>query len=631
MGESVHEERKTIEPAKTQTSKQESRNHSTSPFESGHGKAAVLDGKHVGDGGFGRRLLGASADAADEHAGEWGEIATPVAPALDTLEGGIREQHQFVEEMSTTDWYFTDPGWQAEAKEYAKSWATANMTALMRYEGEQSAACFAYNSWVPLANASHRAMAEVVEAASILGFDPSTTQDAAAFAKALEDALAAADQLVSAQLLGTGKPVSWADRDDDASEHSFARPDLLGVELGPQLLEIQQAYSAVQTAYGEVYAGLLDARQERMNSGAAAASAEIAKIDSTITFWRDMASFCFEGGHYAADLARGRPGEVLDQRHGGNTREGKLAAHEAMNHAYAAERDPSNYGAHLDAHAKAHKYETYHDTWGPGAEKEEHAGGKVGETTGANGGEQGHVLPPLSISEIISTGLEAWFYEKREGLEAKLAGFASEGGAAKAALTYHRAETAKTSLDEALKTLAQKKDALGGHDLAQRQQDYVNMGHELDRYAVEHSSKLRAQGAGALVPRSGHELHATTMAVLAKVEQYRALSTLALGSFDYDSFVARAHSQQFERERVVAPPETAAFRWDKTNRTPPTLPVLSAAEARLYTHIGLGYQRVKRLDTHWGQRLAGVIDRARLLMAKLSGAAGAAQGVGRTF
>jgi hypothetical protein len=111
----------------------------------------------------------------------------------------------------------------------------------------------------------------------------------------------------------------------------------------------------------------------------------------------------------------------------------------------------------------------------------------------------------------------------------------------------------------------------------------------------------------------------TVMAVMGKIEQYRALSTLALGSFGYDAFIDAARTQQLERARVKRPVESADRNPGAAYDSPPAVALMTAEEAQVYQQIGGSYLRVSQQDAHWQVRLAQVTPRFDVLMKKLTG------------
>lgn len=97
-------------------------------------------------------------------------------------------------------------------------------------------------------------------------------------------------------------------------------------------------------------------------------------------------------------------------------------------------------------------------------------------------------------------------------------------------------------------------------NLRDRQQEYVKLGHDLDAYAVKHKRELGSAKKAALVPSPGRELYATTLACMAKIDQYRAISKLALDMFPFNAFVGSIKAMEAERTGVARPPgEREAF------------------------------------------------------------------------
>jgi hypothetical protein len=106
---------------------------------------------------------------------------------------------------------------------------------------------------------------------------------------------------------------------------------------------------------------------------------------------------------------------------------------------------------------------------------------------------------------------------------------------------------------------------------------------------------------------------------MGKVEQYRTLSKLALGTFDYDAFSSVAKHQQLERAGVTRPTESAARDPNLAYRRPPEVRPMSPEELAVYQQIGGSYLMVSQQDAHWQVRLAGVVPRFDNLMKRLAG------------
>lgn len=107
-------------------------------------------------------------------------------------------------------------------------------------------------------------MAEMVETARLMGFDPSKDKDSAGFIEALEASLDMATGLVDAKVLGDGKKTSWSNRSDDPAARSQAQPQLGGAELGADVQSLGDAYRTLRDSYLDVYRSL--ARSRRSSS-----------------------------------------------------------------------------------------------------------------------------------------------------------------------------------------------------------------------------------------------------------------------------------------------------------------------------------------------------------------------------
>ncbi len=154
----------------------------------------------------------------------------------------------------------------------------------------------------------------------------------------------------------------------------------------------------------------------------------------------------------------------------------------------------------------------------------------------------GASVPDLSVAGLFEFGARMANQKNLELLAQKLAGINATLTASKVALRMVASDQKLTAIRTARETYQTATAALQDGGTAERGQAVVELGHQLDAYAVEHAGELRAHGGAALVPGSGKELFATAMACMAKVAQFRAMSRLALGAFPFDQLgVAAAH------------------------------------------------------------------------------------------
>jgi hypothetical protein len=603
------------------------------PFGGGHGERATISGKRVGEGGFGARLLWSSAGAAQSHAGEWGKIATPVEPAREVLDRGYQQQLGFIEQHQNES---GDPEWVKAEKAYSNAWATENLETISRYKLDQGGWAQAHNDWVPVANQAHAAQAELVESAKLMGYDTSKDKDSAAFIMGIESALDMANQLVDAKVLARGQ--SWSTHQDDARTKSEARPALRGEPVTPHLDSATHAYNDLQSAHLGVSRALLTDRKIALEAAEGKVTAEIREINEVIEFWGGLAEFSMSAPKHvkkAEKLAKKIEKHQGQDGHRHANKELKKAEDKARE----AERDPSDYEADIDSHAHLDNYEQHYDTWGKGGKEDEKAGrstrdpGDV-EVRGTEPEEIPEVpeaAPELSLGGFIKMGLTALNRRKLDELQRRLAVI----GAQKSETTHtiHMAETrqAMQIFSNALSKFEDEAKKLDDASMRRRERQFVDFGHELDAYAVEHRDGLQKQHAGHLVPGQGREIYATAMACMAKIEKYRSTSSLALGMFKFNDFVSAIRVEAQERSGHAEPPESAGRRGGKSIPAPPSPPPMSKGEEDVYMHIGNEYLSVLQIDQHWSVRLEGIAARFRALMKKIDGSAGDPRESGSAF
>ncbi len=591
------------------------------PFAGGSGTPAKLEGatpgqqRTLGQGGFGARLLGAAAKAARD--GDWGTLAHPVTLVDRALNQASVEQQAFIEKNSQSDWEglgSADPAWLARDKQRAIAWATANMATIERYLFTHYRWCEAYNSWVPMANAAHRSMAELAEAAMLMGFKGSSERDMAKFVLGLEVSLDQALALVNARVLGPANKQSWSTRGDDTKAHAEARPVLEGEAITGKLTHAKEMYQALLLAHMGVYEGLLEDKRQVLKGDRARTAGAIAEINETIQFWAGLGGFVDTAIGHAAPLATGETAAKID---GALVNEGRAHGRDALDQAGEAVAHPGDRGARVDVRMHVADYEEHHDTWGPG-------GAKAAAEAGVEA--QAHApsisIPDLSIAGLFEFGARVANQKNVNLLQQKLAGINANLSASKVALGMAQSQQRLTKFQRARETYQTATGALQAGGTAARGQAVVELGYQLDAYAVEHGGELRAHGGAALVPGPGKELFATAMACMAKVAQFRAMSRLALGAFPFDQLSDAAAQMNAERSGKAPIQESAGM---SAHRQPPRVPGMTADETQMYQQMAGTYLRVAELDASWGLRLDGVEQRFRTLMVKATGinAAGA--------
>jgi hypothetical protein len=616
------------------------------PYGGGHGEKATISGKKVGEGGFGARLLWNSAGAAQAHADQWGQIATPVAPTNEALDRGYQEQSNFIEHHQKKS---GDPEWVVKEKAYSNAWAVENMETISRYKMNHVGSAQAYNDWVPVANQSHMAQAEIVESAKLMGYDTSKDKDSAAFVMGIEGALDMANQLVDAKVLNNNKQ-SWSTHQDDARAKSSAQPALHGDPITAKFDSVTHAYNDLQVAHLGVAQALLSDRKIALTAAEGKVSAEIAAIDNTIAFWSEMGdvqatvrTYAGKSEKYAKKVEQ-HQGDVVGATFGGKAQGGDRHAKKELEHAqdkaHKAERDPTDYRSHIDSHAHHDNYETHHDTWGPGGKDKV----KEGRHTQDPGDIQvpgtdkedpielpEQPAPPTSIGGVLKIGLTLLYHGKLDKLRAKLAVIGSQK--TEADHTIHMAETlhATKTFENALKKFEDEAKKIEDSSMQRRERQFADFGHDLDAYAVEHQDGLKKQQASHLVPGPGREIYATALAVVAKIEKYRSTSKLALGMFKFNDFVTGVNVEGQERSGHARPTESAARKGGKSIPPPPDLPPMSKSEEDVYHAISGGYLNVLQRDQNWSIRLEGIVARFHALMKKIDGSAGDPRDDGSAF
>lgn len=616
------------------------------PFGGGHGKQYKVYGKHAGEGGFGARLLDGSAAVAAVKAKAWGTVADVVTPQMATLDAAMKEQLAFIEEHSSNG----DPAWVQEQKALSQAIGGANLSAIERYRADQITSVTGFNSWVPLANQSHRAMAEMVEAAGLLGFDTSKDLDSAAFVSGLEQALDMAMTVADAPLLGKDGTTSLSHRADDHTANAATIPQLQGSEVNPTLNTIAFAYRELEEAHAGVYAGLLEDRADILASQIDAKEAQMAEIMALIEFWGGLGNFVQAAARAPGKLAT--TAEKVEAKHANGDRYAKRELGAAKTKAEKHERDQSDYDAHLESHVHEDNWRSHYDTWGKGGEEKVKQGKEMRDEGDIVVAGSGPSAPPVAIPQPppeFSLGgfvkMAVGFLErgKLDELKKKIERLTHEKTAVLGEMKLLKTRAAAKRLENAQKKFEGESKKIEAEQIRKREQDMVTLGSSLDAYAGEHRGALVKQNKSAVVPKDHHEIYATAFAVLAKIEKFKAISTLALATFPYNSFVATATKDARERARQIPVPEAEAKKQAPQTDSKaepqmrhvtypaPDLPPLGEEEAHLVQQIAGSYLVVLEHDTTWSVRLAGVSSKLAKLMAKLSGQGGAPGAVGRGF
>jgi hypothetical protein len=570
------------------------------PFAGGHGvKAKIEDGKSEGQGGFGLRLLGASADQAQAKSGEWGSMAVPVVPSTEKLDTGMDEQACFVREHQASKGHIMSlgddmPVVQRE-KEYANNWAAMNMQSIDRYKYEQYRFTGAYTSWMPMANASHTAMAELVECAQLMGFDGSKDKDAAGFVSGIEKALDMANDLVHAKTLGKNQSTSYAKRGDDATARPKVRPTLAGEQLTPKLSGIKSAYREIQAASNGVYLALLDDRKDALIAAKGEVTDEIEGINSVIEFWSGMGEKSQGAYQKSKNVADGSTAAKFDKPNNGDQEAGKH---------YDAAGKLALKGDDLASQSHAEKYLDHHESWGGGGE------GVEVESGG---------MPELSAGGLIKAGLTMLNQHKLDELTHKLKALDSQAKSTTHTATMVKTKMAYTAALNAKDKFTAEMKKLGEQSVRDREQDMVQLGADLEEYASTYRPQLETLHQSHLAHGADMGTYSTMMACVAKVEKFRAVSRVATETFPFNDLVHTYRGMHNERNGRVRPKESAQFKRADAGHAPPEVPAMEGAEDEVYLQMTGTYQQVLTQDVHWGIRLAGVSSRFEKLMKAIAG------------
>ena len=598
-------------------------------FSAARGGGQTLGGSRRGQAGYGAQLLGASADAARADA-DWGALARPVVAPLATLDHAIEAQNDAVQRFTASidgGFFSRDPEHIKTRKQHSADWAAANATGLERHKMEMSVWCSRYNAWVPLANLSHRARAELVEAAGLLGFGGDQGAD---FVKALEVGLDRAIDLLHSKAMGKHQDTSW---DEHVGHHDRGvgpEPRLHGAPMGPQLARVKDAYNELQASYYAIYNQLLEVQKRILQSKAASVHAKIADINQTIAFWTNMASGVASHAGQAKSLATGKTGAALEAKYDavGRHGRGRLSAAGRMAEKNPKEPEPgrepkpgdASYQPSDDALAMK-DFEDYQDTWAAG-------GADASPEASVTGG--GASFPSLSVGGVVNGALSVLAADKLSKLESQLTRLQHEIGSKSEVQALMQTKEARKQFKTAQKKLAEALAGLKQGGLEDRQADMVDLGDSLDLYAYEHRAGLAKHGKADLVAADGREMFTTLMAVMAKVEQYRSLSAMATGTFDYDECVATFDALVAERtNREVR--EAAGRTIAQGYKYPPQIPALSGAERGALNQITGTYLTALKFDERWRVRLGGVEQRMRVLLKKLRGLHGTKHAAGGGF
>lgn len=312
----------------------------------------------------------------------------------------------------------------------------------------------------------------------------------------------------------------------------------------------------------------------------------MAEINNVISFWVGLASFT---GSAISNVNAGiRVEHKLSKAHGAGKYRGERFRKDAEKAAVNAAKNPDDIDAEINAQDKFEDFSNHDDYWGSGKASIAANAPQAPEVPGPE------ELPSLSLTGIVSFGMKLWAKDNLEELQHKIVALQGMSGGLLATIDLSETLAAKARYASAGNAFEARMKTLGGRSLGLRQQDFLDTGAALDAYALEHREALGAHGDGALAATGGHEIYSTMMAVMGKVEQYRTLSALARGTFDYDECARVARTQQLERANVKRPPETANRDPGRAYNRPPPVRPMSDEELAVYQQMTGTYLMVSQ-------------------------------------
>jgi hypothetical protein len=576
-------------------------------LDGGSNKATDIADKHAGDAGYAAKLGKAGTQHAQEAMakGDYGVIAPTVEPYTLRLDEGIVEQGQWIETKekekedskytpSTARDFFTlgltqtgkDPDWVTKEKENSVTRAGAQMQMLERHMFEQDLWVNSYNSWAPVANEAHSARADLIESAALMGFDLGKTGDMVKFVEGIEHGLDNATSVVDAKVLGAGE-ASWSDRQAYKGDVG-AGPELEGDSIEGEFGHLRAAYEAVNLAHRGIYTNLLEARTAILQQNKAGKEGKVAEINATIQFVTDM-SGVVESGVTWANTGPAAFDAKLNQF------AGEWRARYAEHKAVKASHD----GHHAASRFNQDRAQTIRDT----STTVEPSPGGAPTLSGMLG-----ALATASYQDELHT-LQGQITSLSKGIDAKNAVAALNA-------TEGRIQTYQSARAQ----LARVAQRLQVATMAKREAQYLKAGDALDRYALAHGSKLKAQKKGDLVPKDNkHEVYSSLMVMVAKIRAYMLLSDSARDMFDYDAFVDRALTLVNERRNPDVASELQSAP-SNVHWQPPRVPKMNKQENhQVWEAIDSTYAAVFGFSERARIQFGGVEDKVTKLLQKMKG------------
>lgn len=474
-----------------------------------------------GEGGYSRQMLSETSAAADALAGNYEEmLITNVSPNFEGLDRQIqvraREEQHFREEASS---FFNIPS-VTRTYNRAGDWCQNHMNTIENDRREEDTKLQAYNAWVPRANSFYTSLTRLDAMQDMLG-----VSDPRAMATALTDGLRQAQEV--------GQRAQLA-HDMGRGTETLDVPAVDTTIVGMSN-ETTQAAREMNTAYLGFQQNLLTQRIEATRQEGATDEARLQEINQIKQFARNVGQTI----DISMAVVSGAPSAIA-------TASTTVARAEASLNAFRNRRQ-------IMAGQRPTRNPTYLTTNERGEMIVRNV--QTGMDRPAGGGEQtpspeSSFSLPTSVSDLLG-GLTDFIYasEVREingRLEQIKSRIESSRYAQDMATITERIQRYQNSLNNfALKcTELQRR-------MAQRRQDYLEFGIQLDNFARQDQASRQAGQA----PGQGEERFATIMTVVAQVRE-----TLAVGQGITQGFDSPRAFQNWalgiQDNRTQRPPRT---------------------------------------------------------------------------
>ena len=474
-----------------------------------------------GEAGYSRQMLSETSAAADALSGNYEDmLISNVAPNFDGVDRQIRvrarEEQHFREEAGS---FFNIP---SVTRTYTRAgdWCESNMNTLENDRREEDAKFQAFNAWTPRANSFYTSLTRLDAMQDMLGVN-----DVRAMASALVDGLRQAQEVGQRAQLAHDMGRGGETLDVPAVDTT-----IVGMSN-----ESTQAAREMNTAYLGFQQNLLAQRVEETRQEGAKDEARLREINEVKQFARNVGRTV----DISMSVVSGAPTAIA-------TASTTVARAEASLNAFRNRRQ-------IMAGQRPTRNPTYMTTNERGEMIVRNM--QTGMDRPAEGGEQtaspaSSFSLPTSVSDLLG-GMTDFIYasEVREinsRLEQIKGRIAASRYAQDMAATTERIQR----FQDALNNFALKCTELQRR-MAQRRQDYLQFGIQLDNFARQDSASRRAGQA----PGQGEERFATIMTVTAQVRE-----TLSVGTGITQGFDSPAAFQNWalsiQDHRTARPPRT---------------------------------------------------------------------------